>query len=151
MASSCGIQFDTKMMTKFGVNPDLPPEQYFSASLHDANAMTRRPQATGSEKQPVPSAIDKTSDEHAASSSIHDELVRIPLWWILEVIPMTFAWQDRKGNWREKREFHLGRGRYSNDTDPLLFHETVRTRIQNTSLKYKPKLKYDEDKVKYVW
>lgn len=149
--SDCGIQFDTEMMSNLGVCPDFPPELYFSESLHEANASTHSPQAKGTEIQPRPSARDRASDGFAAFSTIHDEMVRTRLWWILEVIPMAFAWQDKDSGWHKKRELHLGRGRYCNDTVPLLFHETVRMRMKDASLKYKPRMKYEPEKVKYVW
>ena len=151
IGANCGIQFDTEMMSTFGVYPDMPPEHYFSTSLHDANASTHKPQATSSEEQSKPSAKDQALDSDDASKPLHDELVLMPLWWILEVIPLTFSWQDKLGQWHKKWELHLGRGRYKNDTDPLLFHKTVEMRLADTSLNYKPKLKYKSGDEQYVW
>ena len=151
IASKCGIQFDTTMMAKFDVNPVMPPEQYYSTSLHNANASTHKPQATSSEDQPKPSEKDETSDAADAVKPLHDELALMPIWWILEVIPLSFSWQDKLGQWHKKLELHLGRGRYKNDTDPLLFHETVRIRMTDASLKYTPKLKYTPGEEQYVW
>lgn len=166
MHTNCGIQFDTGMMPDFDVNPDLPLEQHSPASLHNANASTCCPPTTGPENQPKPSKMDKDSDHNAASLAIHDQLVLMPVWWILEVIPMTFAWQDRKqnGKWQSKRRLHLGRGRYSNyavtptessnSTNPepkpkptIYFHKTVEIRMKNSKLGYTPKLKYKPENV----
>ena len=147
--SKCNIQFDYEMMEKFGVHPDIPTLDHPSMSLKVANALMHRPQAKSSIEQPEPSEQDKAADSVDALRPIHDELVLMPLWWILEVIPLPFRWQDRFGKWHEKWELHLGRGRYKNKTDPILFHETVRIRM--TEKKYKPWLHYRPGEEQYVW
>lgn len=151
IASNCGIQFDPAMMAKFNVHCMVPPEEYFSADLSAANTSATKQQGKTSEEQSKPSAQDEASDCVDALKSLHDELVLLPAWWILEIIPLPFSWQDRLGVWHKKWELHLGRGRYKNDTDPMLFHETVRIRMADASLKYTPKLKYKPGEEKYVW
>ena len=32
-----------------------------------------------------------------ATQPIHDELKLQPLWWLLEIIPLTYSWQDEEG------------------------------------------------------
>lgn len=151
IASDCGIQFDSFVMEKLNVHSMIPPEEYFSAALSAANASATKEQGKSSEEQAKPSARDEASDHADAMKPLHDDLVRFPAFWILEFIPFVFSWQDRFGAWHSKWEMHLGRGRYKNDTDPLLFHETVRIRMADASLKYTPKLKYTPGEEKYVW
>lgn len=154
IASNCSIQFDTAMMEKFNVHCTIPPEEYFSASLNAANTLATKQQAKTTEVQAEPSAQDEASDCVDALKPLHDDLVSLPLapaWWLLEIIPFGFSWQDRFGVWHKKWEMHLGRGRYKNDTDPLLFHETVRVRMADASLKYTPKLQYTPGEEKYIW
>lgn len=40
-----------------------------------------------------------------ALAPIHDELKLNVIWWLLEVIPFTYSWQDANGVWH--REFRL--------------------------------------------
>ena len=36
-----------------------------------------------------------------ALTPIHDELKRRKLWWLLEILPLHFSWQDSEGAWRK--------------------------------------------------
>lgn len=40
-----------------------------------------------------------TQDDQDALDTIHDQLKLDPLWWILEIVPLTFTWQDNAGVW----------------------------------------------------
>jgi hypothetical protein len=42
----------------------------------------------------------KNLDNIDALEPIHDELKLDPLWWILEILPLTFAWQNASGKWQ---------------------------------------------------
>ncbi|THH11156.1 hypothetical protein EW145_g852 [Phellinidium pouzarii] len=137
IASQCGIQFDTAAMQRFHVHVDLPAPSLFAPTTHPADGEL--------------SAEDASSDAVDASKPLHDELSLQPLWWVLEVIPLAFSWQDAKGIWHNKWELHLGRGRYVKQTGPLLFHETVRIRMEDKTLGYTPKAKYIKGTETYVW
>lgn len=39
-------------------------------------------------------------DNKDALAPIYDQLKLNKLWWILELIPLTFSWQDAAGNWK---------------------------------------------------
>jgi hypothetical protein len=45
-------------------------------------------------------AATKTLDNIDALEPIYDQLKLNPLWWILEILPMTFTWQDASGKWQ---------------------------------------------------
>ncbi|KAH8114493.1 hypothetical protein DFH11DRAFT_1594792 [Phellopilus nigrolimitatus] len=134
-ASQCGIQFDAAMMARLNVHVCLPAPIYFAPATSAVN---------GEDPGPQPSAKDATSDATDAQQPLHNELRAKPLWWILEVIPLPFTWQDAAGAWHERWEFHMGRGRYVNTSGPLLFHETVKMRMADTA-------KYVKGKEEYVW
>lgn len=46
---------------------------------------------------PADSGIDEDYKQ-----PIHDSLKQTPLWWILEVLPMRYAWQDSDCQWHRK-------------------------------------------------
>jgi hypothetical protein len=87
-----------------------------------------------------PTAAELDMDNVDALQPIHDELKIDPLWWLLEIIPLQFSWQDADGVWHRDWNFHLGRGRDIVDPQPN-FHVTVKTRM-SSALKYTPKAKW---------
>lgn len=42
---------------------------------------------------------EPTPDEADSLKPIHDPLKESKLWWILEIIPMSYNWQDAEGVW----------------------------------------------------
>ncbi|KIM40908.1 hypothetical protein M413DRAFT_445679 [Hebeloma cylindrosporum] len=87
-----------------------------------------------------PTTAELDMDNIDAVQPIHDELKIDPLWWLLEIIPLHFSWQDADGVWHRDWNFHLGRGRTIVDPQPN-FHITVKTRM-TSALKYTPKAKW---------
>ncbi|TDL22155.1 hypothetical protein BD410DRAFT_770672 [Rickenella mellea] len=108
----------------------------------------------------VPSAIAKgcgakcrerarTLDRIDAMDPIHDELQSSRAWWLLEVMPMPYSWQDSNGVWHKKWSLHRGKGRSIPDAHPH-FHTTVRERMKNKSLNYTPKATFKAGTPVYV-
>lgn len=141
VASQCGIQFDEAVMAKLNVHVSLPAPDFFLANSA----------SNGSIPGTKPSEQDCAADTVDATKPLHNELRLQPMWWILELVPLPFSWQDASGKWHKKWEFHLGRGRYVDQMGPLLFHETVRIRMNDKSLQYTPNAKYEKGKESYVW
>lgn len=99
---------------------------------------------------PVPSPPPPpTLDDLDAVQPYYDQLKADWLWWILEILPLTYTYQDGKGKWHRRIGFHMGRGRHIPNTKPN-FHQTVKTRIEDTALKYKPAAKWYEGTQNYV-
>ncbi|KAJ2929449.1 hypothetical protein H1R20_g7642, partial [Candolleomyces eurysporus] len=90
---------------------------------------------------PCPERTNKTEnlDMVDAVQPIYDQLKLKPLWWILEIMPLTYMGQDKDGVWHKMFGWHLGRGRKIEDNRPC-FHETVRIRMVDSSLGYKPRV-----------
>ncbi|KAL5520131.1 hypothetical protein ACEPAG_1791 [Sanghuangporus baumii] len=141
IASQCGIQFDAAVMESLHVHASLQAPEYYAAASSDAEGTLG----------PRPSKEDCAADEVDATKPLHDELRLMPIWWTLEIIPLPFSWQDAKGVWHKKWEFHLGRGRSVDHIGPLLFHKTVQMRMNDASLRYTPAAKYEKGKEEYVW
>lgn len=49
----------------------------------------------------VPNPSDP-ADAIDALQPIHDDLVTTKIWWLLEVIPWRYSWQDSDGAWHSK-------------------------------------------------
>ncbi|EGN98587.1 hypothetical protein SERLA73DRAFT_169524 [Serpula lacrymans var. lacrymans S7.3] len=84
-----------------------------------------------------------------ALAQMHDELQMQKLWWLLEIIPLDFAWQGPDGLWHKTWSIHLGRGRYIPDPIPK-FHYTVKDRMDDKTLNYKPRAVYENGKECFV-
>jgi len=94
-------------------------------------------------------AADPPTKDHNYTQPTHDQLVAQPLWWLLEIVPTSFSWQDKKNVWHSTWSFHLGKGRYVPEEKPM-FHESVQKRIEDSSLKYYPKAKFTAGSQVYV-
>ncbi|KAJ7701379.1 hypothetical protein B0H17DRAFT_185765 [Mycena rosella] len=111
LASSCGILFDLEALARAGISPDGGP---------------------------FTSNGEPSTDEADSSEALHDSLSGFSVWWLLELLPLPWSVQDPQGGWHMKFGFHLGKGRTVVDPKPN-FHMTVKERMANAALKYKPK------------
>jgi len=53
----------------------------------------------GKEKEPEAQVWPQDQD---VLTDIHDQLKSRPIWWILELMPMKFTWQEADGTWKSK-------------------------------------------------
>jgi hypothetical protein len=77
-----------------------------------------------------------------AMAPVHDSLKEHPIWWILELLPLSHTWQDDRGVWRRQWRCNLGRGRRIEETPNI--HHTVQQRIEDPKLRYKPNAVYKQ-------
>jgi hypothetical protein len=145
--SQCGILFDAAEMARFNIHTNLPPQTFFALPTPPRPLTLPAAQI----RSPSPSEKDADSDRVDATKPLHDEFKLAPIWWLLEIIPLPFAWQEADGTWKSTWRFNLGRGRYVNKSGPLLFHETVRMRMEDAELKYTPQARYTKGQETYVW
>lgn len=76
--SQCGIQFDElalKRASIYSIFPHTPVEE---------------------------SPAQQELDAGDALQPIHDELKLNVLWWLLEIIPLFYSWQDENGVWHKE-------------------------------------------------
>jgi hypothetical protein len=72
VASGCDIKFDPAALERANIELVVEPN-INQILMNDTDALTQ----------------------------IHDELKRRKLWWLLEILPMHFSWQDSEGAWRK--------------------------------------------------
>jgi len=87
-------------------------------------------------------------DAQDAVQAIHDKLRIQPLWWILEIFPTFYTYQNAQDKWITTFRPHFGRGRQL-PPDPA-FHTTVKVRMDDPKLKYKPRGRYVKGTETYV-
>jgi len=92
-----------------------------------------------------------SKDDIDAVQPLHDQLVLDKFWWIVEVLPLLYHWQDADGRWHKQIRMNLGRGRMisTNERHPK-FHVTVKERMADTSLDYQPKASWKKGTEVYV-
>ncbi|KAF8626011.1 hypothetical protein AX17_006734 [Amanita inopinata Kibby_2008] len=95
------------------------------------------------------SAEETMPDKTDVIQPIHDELKLNVVWWLLEIIPLSRYWQDADGVWHKKISVNLGKGRTIYDRCPKL-HISVKERMEDPSLNYVPKAKWEKGTEVYV-
>ncbi|EJF63499.1 hypothetical protein DICSQDRAFT_154002 [Dichomitus squalens LYAD-421 SS1] len=83
-----------------------------------------------------------------ALQPLHDQLTADPAWWLLEIIPLPYTITDATGKTSTKWWIHLGRGRTLPDNPK--FHITVKERMEDADLKYKPRAVWTAGTETYV-
>lgn len=115
--SPCGILFDSEELARIGFTvPPLSPQKSPEININDlpfvASEIETTPDAldTGGSvvqelrnepDQPAPSP-EAHPGRLNALAPIFDELKINKLWWLLEIVPSSDAWQDRDGVWHNK-------------------------------------------------
>lgn len=77
MAADCGIQFDEDALRRVDIPISLAPSP--------------------TEAGPKEAQLDAGD----AYQPLHDELTTQRIWWILEILPLHYTWQDASGVWHK--------------------------------------------------
>ncbi|KAF8651961.1 hypothetical protein AX16_004604 [Volvariella volvacea WC 439] len=127
------IQFDEMALERAGLSYDVLQAQAKSkpSSLRATEEMISQADVTD------------------ALQPIYDQLSLNKFWWAIEMLPMKVMWQDIHNAWHTYWTVNLGRGRQIHLEHPQ-FHITVRERMDDPSLKYKPQAKYTPGTEEYV-
>jgi len=142
-------------------------DKHRALSVGEATASTSAStiQSNGAQPEPpTPVNIHAALDVVDAIQGMGDAFKRNPFWWMLEFVPTYREWQNDKNEWVGKWgwvsvsrhlftilttcRFHLSRGR-DVPSQPL-FHESVKTRMDNPVLNYSPRAQYEKGTEKYV-
>ncbi|TFK52162.1 hypothetical protein OE88DRAFT_1711915 [Heliocybe sulcata] len=153
MMAQCGVQFDNEALRRLDI-PEFAmaipaaasqPRVTKQATLgldHKKEVTLSVPGTTATPPNPADGegAGQTKLDLIDAVQSEHDELGWKGkwAWWLLEIIPTSYAWQDKDGVWHKNWCIHFGKGRSIPDPNPQ-FHVTVKERMDDAKLKYKPR------------
>ncbi|GJE99327.1 DUF2235 domain-containing protein [Phanerochaete sordida] len=177
--AQCGIAFDSAALARAGVpaatfaGPGLPltppapapasPTAYKVprkpvlgvATAGAGHGAAQRPLEAFGVGRAASEASDASTDSARAAAvrdacaPLYDQLVADRRWWLLEVIPTNYCYQDGRGVWHNRWSVHMGRGRHIPDICPK-FHESVRERMLDTTLNYRPAAQWREGSEVYV-
>lgn len=117
MQSQCGILFDSDGLARIGLTaPPLSPEILPGSDSNGVPPVTSKVETSqdttdgcGSAAQELPNEPDQPTPtpeadpEHSdAIAPLFDELQINKIWWLLEFMPTSYAWQDDDGAWHSK-------------------------------------------------
>ena len=123
-AAQCGIQFDSDALLRanipesvfsragFPVACGMRPRMISPLVIHtDPEHMRRRPRPRSEELETKAGATETASTASSSEGDpatddalqpLHDELVLLPAWWLLEIVLTDYSWQDGSGLWHRK-------------------------------------------------
>ncbi|EMD39825.1 hypothetical protein CERSUDRAFT_81159 [Gelatoporia subvermispora B] len=158
--AQCGICFDSTALLREGIPTSILTENIQNIEDTLDGAATGSPPPIATNPSPGSATNDGTTtsgndasqsgnSENDALQPIHDELKEDILWWLLEIIPTSYTWQDTSGKWHTTWSIHLGKGRYIPYAQPN-FHVSVKERMADASLKYIPRARWTKGSEVYT-
>lgn len=126
-AAQCGILFDSDALARAGIPDEIFPCNGFRTKggllaqlvIPKEKEAAREREAAKEKEQEAHKGRETHTDEKDVSASdseagasdvadddalqpLHDELVLDPWWWLLEIVPTDYEWQDGNGTWHRK-------------------------------------------------
>ncbi|KIK47266.1 hypothetical protein CY34DRAFT_74473 [Suillus luteus UH-Slu-Lm8-n1] len=170
--SNCGIVFDEEALERVGMplssfpisktppaTEDLPDKSHpildipnlGAAPVDAVSPFAEAPLPTPSSPLTDPPTTPSLPNPQTcdALAPLFDQLQLQKAWWLLEILPLPFRWQDALGKWHTKWRLHLGKGRDIPYQHPN-FHSSVKERMDYAPLKYTPRAIYRHDQVVFV-
>ncbi|KIK27504.1 hypothetical protein PISMIDRAFT_28089 [Pisolithus microcarpus 441] len=150
IASGCGVLFKDEGLKDLGITVQPVPAQAGKEAVavaSDVKPCDVKDLAPTSNSPPGPSPTGVADPEFEdAIAPLYDKLQITKAWWLLEIIPLPWSWQDDNGKWHGRWGIHLGKGRVIPYHRPI-FHHTVKLRMDYAPLKYRPRALYNYDEV----
>jgi hypothetical protein len=86
--ANTGILFDDKYLKEVGL---------------DLEALIANPASVDTTKPEAPTL--STKDTEDAVAPLYNQLVLVPYWWVLELIPLLGTFQQEDGSWLRQRRY----------------------------------------------
>ncbi|KZT12113.1 uncharacterized protein LAESUDRAFT_670416 [Laetiporus sulphureus 93-53] len=148
VASQCGIVFDQAELLRANI-PDSIFGFPVTPPLEEKRLRDDPSSSTEGSGEQIPVERPAVLDKMNAVQPMHDQLKQIPVWWLLEVTPTSYNWQEPNGRWHTGWSVHLGKGRHL-PPNPY-YHITVKERMQDKALRYRPRaILQHGSEIKYV-
>jgi hypothetical protein len=105
--SQCGILFDHAALRRADIDIANVFTDHQQPTVKD---LWKREPQTSKSPSPAPDHEDSDGEDAAETwptnqdvlTDSHDQLKAKKAWWMLEMLPMKYAWQDAKGKWHAK-------------------------------------------------
>lgn len=93
--AECGIQFDYDAFAQWGIPITIGRDNCPPTSLATN-------QASGSGTGTGEPVTENQADALDIVQPTHDQLKAVPAWWLLEIIPTSYTYQNMKNKWVTK-------------------------------------------------
>jgi len=161
LKTRCPILFDTTALKEWSILAELSkpaPDSALTRETPDSTLYTSQVTPTSPETYDMPKAAlgsavmpeSLNADALDAVQDIGDPLKRSVFWWVIEIIPTNYMWQNEHDEWVGGWSINWGRGRKVPSHPRPLFHESVRTRFRDPDLDYVPAARYERGIQEYV-
>lgn len=106
IASDCGILFEDEELRNLGIT--MPVKAVENGTMVDTPVIKERDAVISLQKRNVDSGSTtkptSSSDPEFEDAIAHlfDDLQITKAWWLLEIIPLPWSWQDEDGKWHVK-------------------------------------------------
>lgn len=151
IVSECGILFEDEELRNLGII--MPVKAAENGTTLDTPVIKEPDTVSNLQRCNVGSSgsatrLSSSSDPEFedAIAPLFDDLQTTKAWWLLEIIPLPWSWQDEDGKWHVKWSIHLGKGRIIPYKRPK-FHHTVKLRMDYKPLDYKPRAIYEHNEI----
>jgi len=154
--SQVGIMFDPEALVRADIDVAAISQFIKAAPVESPSSLGGKTQTkldaftAAGHKHALEDPVQSSATERGQGSlqPTHD-LLKNPMWWILEMFPMQYSWQGPDGAWHRKLGINIGKGRKIHDESPR-FHVSVKERMEDPELKYIPKAKWKKGTEVYV-
>jgi hypothetical protein len=85
VVTNCDIIFDFDAFDRWGIPRVIGKPNYLSPSEGQGD--------------PTSHELCRDIDNQDAVQGINDDLWKMPVWWIFEILPLPYVYKDGKGNW----------------------------------------------------
>lgn len=103
--SQCGILFDQAALRRADIEICFTdPHQPTVGDFWKRGSQNPKPlsPASGSEESDGSDAAGMWPRDQDVLTDCHDQLKLKKAWWVLETLPVKYAWQDADGKWHAK-------------------------------------------------
>ncbi|KAG5638505.1 hypothetical protein H0H81_012310 [Sphagnurus paluster] len=158
-----GILFHRELFKVIGMDPDslypevrARPPAVTKTKEYSPEVKYLQPRSGNGKGHTLVDTSDFVSEEEEdladALSPVNDMLKILPAWWILEWIPQKVKYQGDDDEWVNQLLINRGRGRRipRQEIDGVRIHRSVKLRMDNKKLHYKPKAQWNLDATVWV-
>lgn len=167
LKTRCHILFDETALNEWSISAEIIQQAPDSDSelmreTSDSALYIPKVTATPPETPDMPNVALRSAGPEAvmpeslnadaldAVQGIGDQLKGSVFWWVIEIIPTNYMWQNEQDEWVRRWSINSGRGRKVPSHPRPLFHESVRTRFRDPDLDYVPAARYERGIEEYV-
>lgn len=100
IASKCGILFEEEELRSLGITTAVTPDPPATKEPDTGSGLQKR--NVGSTSESTAKATSSDPEFKDAIAQLFDDLQTEKAWWLLEILPLPWSWQDANSKWHVK-------------------------------------------------